>query len=323
MALGRFGAALGGRIARSVWRRLPEKDKQSIKDGLARRKRLLYGLGWMSICGGGYYYYSHVEYMPLTDRSRYMLYTRSDVQQVLTKWGEDSGKDYIRMFVDPEKILPPTDPHYRLLQRVVVNILFSNKWCKELNSVESWRIIVVEDDDVVNAICLPTGDIVVFTGMINKCDNDDELGLIMSHEIAHVALNHGAEMLSRKGLLSFMSMFVIATVWFLIPSDFLSFLTHKMFNSSVEILVENPYSRKLELEADKIGLMFASNACYNPNKAIQIWNNLPEGVKYISTHPDNKKRFKLLSSLLPTAINLYNTNNCSTHVNKFLTARTD
>ena len=70
----------------------------------------------------------------------------------------------------------------------------------------------------MNALCLPTGDIFVYTGLVKQCRNDDELAFILSHEIAHAVLGHGMEALSRNGVLNFLQLFLIAVIWAVIPS---------------------------------------------------------------------------------------------------------
>lgn len=37
---------------------------------------------------------------------------------------------------------------------------------------------------------LQTGNIFVYTGMLEVCGDDDELGVVLSHEIAHTVLGH-------------------------------------------------------------------------------------------------------------------------------------
>ena len=315
--LGRFAVAVGGRIARTVWRRLPEKDKKVIKDTIHKRRHVLYGAGLLGVAGGAAYYYSHIERVPLTNRSRYMMYNREDVRHLLKK---SNDQDHIYEFVDPNDILPVDHPDYKLVKGIVNNILISNNWCKDLVEIESWRVIVAKGDNVTNAISLPTGDIIMFTGMIRNCQNTDELGFIIGHEIAHVVLNHGTETLSRTGLVSFLGLFVIAVIWFVIPSDLLSFLTHQLFNGTAKIMFEYPYSQQIELEADRVGLMFASKACYNPDTSINVWKHMPdlcEGVEYLSTHPCNEKRLGMLNSLLPMAKELYEESECSTTTKTF------
>ena len=302
-------------MARTIWRRLPEEEKRSIKDRISKNKRYLWGAGLLSVSGGCYYYYSHLEVVPLTQRRRFMMYRREDIHRLLVLENEN----YIHEFVSPESILPPDHPTYQLTKRVFANVLHSNRWCKELNNIESWRLFVAEGDDIVNAVSLPTGDIILFTGMIKSCRNHDELGLIIGHEVAHVVLNHGSETLSHTGLLSFLGLFVIATIWFIIPSDVLSLFLHKAFNGSTKVLLEYPYSQRIEYEADRVGLMFASKACYNPDNSVNIWEHLPElgGEEYLSTHPCNKKRLDQLTAILPTACQLYNESNCKRTASKF------
>lgn len=39
-------------------------------------------------------------------------------------------------------------------------------------------------------IYLQNGNIFVFTGMLNICTTDDELGMVLGHEISHCLLGH-------------------------------------------------------------------------------------------------------------------------------------
>lgn len=315
--MSRFAVAVGARLARSAWKRLPKEDQNLIVNKLKSRRRVWISAGAIGISAGAYYYYSHLNYTPLTDRRRFMTYNREDIRRLLSLDNPDS--DYIYNMINPEDILPSDHPDYKLCKGIMMNILRSNMWCDELKDIKSWRLIVINSDDV-NAFSLPTGDIVVCAGMIRQCRNMDELGLIMGHELAHVVLNHGCEGLSRNGLVSFLGLFVIAGIWFFIPSDFLSFFIHHSFNTSVQVLVDNPYSQKLELEADRVGLMLASKACYNPDQSIQVWNDLPElggHTQYSGTHPCNKKRLDMMTSLLPSALTLYNDSSCVSTFTKF------
>ncbi len=70
-----------------------------------------------------------------------------------------------------------------------------------------------------------------------------------------------------------------------------------------------PFSRKMESEADYIGLKLMAQACYNPSSAIAMWqvrfksNECIQRMKhvdkqhvpeYISTHPSHGKNFKII-----------------------------
>ena len=243
-----------------------------------------------------------------------MMYSRDDIRKILVSEGELEGGEYLQLFTDLKAALPATNPRYKQVTSTLRNILRSNSWCEELVNVKGWRVIVVEDANIVNAISLPTGDIIVYTGLLDRCRNQDELGLIMGHEVAHVVLNHGSETLSHTGLVSFLGLFVIGAIWLVLPSDLLSFFMHKAFTTTTKALLENPYSQQLEFEADRVGLMFASKACYSPSKSVAVWQHLPEvgGEVYLSTHPGNEERLAMLTALLPVSMELYNESNCIT-----------
>ena len=93
---------------------------------------------------------------------------------------------------------------------------------------------MIDKPNAVNALCLPTGDIFVYTGLVNQCKNDEELAFILSHEIAHAVMGHGVEMLSRSGVISFVQLFLIAVIWAVIPSDLISYFMHGFSRSTVK-----------------------------------------------------------------------------------------
>ena len=48
------------------------------------------------------------------------------------------------------------------------------------------------NEDVISfPLLFQTGNIFVFTGMLKTCSNDDQLGIVLGHEIAHTVLSHG------------------------------------------------------------------------------------------------------------------------------------
>ena len=72
-----------------------------------------------------------------------------------------------------------------------------------------------------------------------------------------------------------------------------------------------PFSRKMEIEADVIGLRYMAKAGYDPREAVAFWQRFksatgPSGTpELLSTHPATDKRIKALQRALPEAIALY------------------
>jgi Zn-dependent protease with chaperone function len=242
------------------------------------------------------------------------------MREELLEDGENPNDIDILQKMFGDHILPSDHPHNALAVNIMERVLSANDWCRDMAAGDiKWKIVVVDDNDgIVNALSLPSGDIAVYKGMIDACDNLDELGLIISHEMAHVIMNHGVESISLSSLLSFFSLFVIGFIWFFVPSDILSFILHKFFHNSIEQMTHFRYSRKLELEADQVGLLLASKACFLPVNAIKVWKHLPmfnESNKlqeYFESHPCNERRFFNLEMTLPHADKIYSTTNCET-----------
>ena len=72
-----------------------------------------------------------------------------------------------------------------------------------------------------------------------------------------------------------------------------------------------PYGRNHETQADKVGLMLAAAACYNPHEAIPLWERMSQlgggerPPEFASTHPDPANRIQTLQSLMPQAEAFY------------------
>lgn len=68
----------------------------------------------------------------------------------------------------------------------------------------------------------------------------------------------------------------------------------------------------MEEEADKVGLMLLSRACFEPSKSVEIWSHFPsqEIQQYLSTHPLNEHRLEKLWGHLPLAKELQDDSQC-------------
>ena len=55
--------------------------------------------------------------------------------------------------------------------------------------------------------------------MLHICKTDDELGFILSHEIAHTLLDHAAENLSYGNVMSALLIIPMAVLWAFLPND--------------------------------------------------------------------------------------------------------
>jgi predicted Zn-dependent protease len=172
-----------------------------------------------------------------------------------------------------------------------------------------WEFVVF-DSDTVNAFALPGGKVGVYTGLIKLASSDDEIAIVMGHEIAHVTSRHGAERTSQNyavagiGLLAAIGMEVKDVD----PAKRNMALAAYGIGSQVGLML--PYSRLHETEADSVGLRFAAGAGYDPRAGATFWKKMAAkgGAKppeFLSTHPSDAKRIANLEKLAPQYMSLY------------------
>ena len=65
-----------------------------------------------------------------------------------------------------------------------------------------WEYILIDNEKIKNAWCLPGGKIAVYTGILEVTKNTDGLAAVMGHEIAHAVAKHSIERASRSLLLN-------------------------------------------------------------------------------------------------------------------------
>ncbi|CAM0944307.1 unnamed protein product [Alopecurus aequalis] len=172
---------------------------------------------------------------------------------------------------------------------------------KHLDGI-NWEVLVVQENSV-NAFCLPGGKIVVYTGLLDKFKTDAEIATMLAHEIGHAIARHNAETFTKN----FWT--VILQVVFLLLTD-----APKEMTDITTLIFSLPFSRRMEIEADHIGIMLLAEAGFDPlvaptvyKKLGKISGNTLEKEEYKSTHPSTEKRSRLLSEpkVMNNALTLY------------------
>ena len=170
-----------------------------------------------------------------------------------------------------------------------------------------WEYILIDNEKIKNAWCLPGGKIAVYTGILEVTKNTDGLAAVMGHEIAHAVAKHSIERASRSLLLN------IGTTAADIFSGGAISRTQRATGVDVAGMlrtfgIDNPFGRKQETEADYLGLIFSSLAGYDIRESVKIWERMKEAYKgqeipeWMSTHPSNTKRIQSLKNWIPEVI---------------------
>jgi len=200
-----------------------------------------------------------------------------DVQKVTDKTERELGELFWEVFQKTEEENKNT--HVVItLDSIVTHICKSNK-------IDRQTIIVhVLNKDEINAFALPNGHLIIYSGLIHNSDNQEELCGVISHEIAHVELNHVMKKLVKEIGLSVLISMTTGNDGAVIKE------TAKMLSSSA-------FDRNLEKEADIKAVDYLITAKVNPepfaNFLYKLSDKEHEATKYltwISTHPDSKER---------------------------------
>lgn len=170
-----------------------------------------------------------------------------------------------------------------------------------------WEVHVLKSKEI-NAWCMAGGKMAVYTGLLEKIKpSNDELAQVMAHEISHALLSHQAEKISsiqmqRAGL----QLGVLAGA---IAGYDLSGVAG-LADSAATLALQLPNSREAETEADKVGMLLAARAGYNPQAAVSLWEKMLRSSsgappEWLSTHPDPETRVDSMRTLADEYMPVY------------------
>lgn len=166
-----------------------------------------------------------------------------------------------------------------------------------------WEFNLVQSKEV-NAWCMPGGKVVVYEAILPICKNADGLAVVMGHEIAHAIARHGNERMSQQMVVQAGS--AAAAYALKDKPQQTQALLGAAIGLGANYGVMLPFSRKHELEADKLGLIFMTIAGYNPEEAIPFWTRMAASAgsgqkppEFMSTHPSDAHRIQQIRALLP------------------------
>jgi predicted Zn-dependent protease len=157
------------------------------------------------------------------------------------------------------------------------------------NSQYAFNVKVV-DDDAVNAVAFPGGNIVVFTGLLREVRSEEELAFILSHEIGHITHRDHLRSMGR------VMVFIAFSNIILGPDNTLN----KFISKSIK-LSELQFSKQQESQADSFGLDLMNKTYHHVGGGISFFERvLLDGEKsnwvlnILSTHPATGERIEMM-----------------------------
>lgn len=171
----------------------------------------------------------------------------------------------------------------------------------------AWEFNLVNSADV-NAFCMPGGKIVVYQGILPITRDETGLAVVLGHEVAHAVAKHANERMSQQMVAQYGSEALSMAVS--TSSAQVQTIASTAFGLGAQYGILLPYSRKQELEADRLGLIFMSMAGYDPNQAAAFWERMSSAggasvPEFQSTHPSDQTRIQKINEALPEALKYY------------------
>ena len=217
---------------------------------------------------------------------------------------EQSMAQYAQMLQKAEQkgaLAPASHPQLQRLRAIADKIVpfavrynpRARQWRWEVNLIGSKQI---------NAFCMPGGKIAFYTGILETLKlTDEEVAMIMGHEIGHALLEHARERMAKSTLTQLGAGILGELVGggqyagaFRLGGDLLTL----------------KFSRTDEQEADIIGLELAARAGYDPRAGITLWQKMSSAgggslLEFLSTHPSGPSRIEEIKEQLPAVMPIY------------------
>jgi predicted Zn-dependent protease len=168
----------------------------------------------------------------------------------------------------------------------------------------NWEVNVITSNQV-NAFVMPGGKIMVYTGLVKQLNlSDDELAVVIGHEMSHALREHSREQVSQA--IAAQTAIGFGTALFGLGQG-----SADIASVGYQALVATRFSRTDENEADRMGLELMARAGYDPRAGVSLWQKMinakggsqPPG--FLSSHPADSSRVQTIQSLLPTVMPLY------------------
>ena len=201
------------------------------------------------------------------------------------------------------RLAPASDTQLQRLHRIARRLIpFANQWNPDISRWR-WEVNLIKSPEI-NAWCMPGGKIAFYSGILDKLQlTDDEVAMIMGHEMAHALREHARERVAKSQATGLGLSLVAQLLGWGQLGDMAAGLGTQLLTLK--------YSRDDETEADLVGLEIAARAGFDPDASVSLWQKMMNvkgsqgSTSFLSTHPAGPQRIQQLQANLPKVRSLY------------------
>jgi predicted Zn-dependent protease len=216
-----------------------------------------------------------------------------------------AGQQYVQLLTQAKSqnaLLPDNHPQVvrvrAIARRLIPHTLEWNKRAAQWH----WEVNVLQSKEI-NAFCMPGGKIAFYTGILEQLKlTDDEVAMIMGHEMAHALREHAREQMGKSATTGLLAGAVSSLLGLGRTGDMVLNAGRNLLNLS--------FGRQDETEGDLVGMELAARAGYDPRSGLTLWKKMGEASKgappqFLSTHPASSTRIQDIQASLPKVMPLY------------------
>jgi predicted Zn-dependent protease len=165
-----------------------------------------------------------------------------------------------------------------------------------------WEVNLLGSSQI-NAFCMPGGKIAFYSGILKTLQlTDDEVAMVMGHEIAHALREHARERMGKNAATGIGASLLTQILG-------LGQIGQTVTNYGAQLLTLE-FSRSDESEADLVGMELAARAGFDPRAGVTLWQKMGAANKgappqWLSTHPAGSTRIADIEANLPRVMPLY------------------
>ena len=159
---------------------------------------------------------------------------------------------------------------------------------------------LLSDRRTINAFALPGGQVFITAALMGRLNSEAQLAGVLGHEIGHVVGRHGAEHVAKQQL----GAAIVNAVGIAASEGRDGGRNAAILARAVSQMVNLKYGREDELESDRLGFQFMTQAGYNPQGIVELMAILDRArgeqkqPEFFSTHPDPGNRIQKLKAII-------------------------